>query len=386
MRLRTLLLLLTLILLAGTCLVGWFKGSTTWTSRSPRPAVSQHEFSHVIGSVTVRRVGWMLKLMHPWDCPRLSPPYPKFAVYQNGRKIGSGNFGYPSDGVYSCWWPVPFSVGDSELQVVVSGDGPEPIRELIPNIVSAAVFHWRWYYYFPAWPIWPILVSALILPKANRHRQAWLVLLPLGFVLLVWQMRLRLLVVSDDPTRTGYLITSIAVAWTLVWLLGHWLKTRYSSVTFLLLGLMLAIGALLRYCELDLENSNYMLGLFAWHSLSVLIILLSTMFNAHFCRKRCTLWRFLWWLAPWTCLVAFFVIPASVVAVVFTPPIAVNWKEALMVFSVIGGVMLAVVAYLLNLPFVLLAFKNPFYRKRFATIFGAEPIGVSDGKPEDPSA
>ncbi len=389
-RLRTLLLLLTLTLLAGGCLVGWLTGSITWTSRSRRPAVSQDEFSQAIGSLTVRRVGWTLKLMYSCPCFHGSS-FPKFAVYQNGRKIGWGNFGYPSGGGFSYWWPVPYSVGDSELQVVLSENGSEPC----PNSGQAAVFPWRWYYCFPAWAIWPILVLALIIPKANRHREAWLILLPFVSVLLVWRLLPTLPKIPEGFIEwyMDFPIVSLVMGWTMVWLLGHWFRSRYRSVTvFLLLGLMLVVGGLSGYCHLDPEDMLPWTVIF--YVGFVYVLLLSTVVSAHSCRKRCTLQRILGWLILWSGLLAFagFLLLAcsAVVIAVSLPsggPPSSGGMLTLLPLA-IGGVLFlgTVVAFLVNLPFVLLASKNPFYRKRFESIFGVAPVGVSDGRPEDPSA
>ena len=82
--------------------------------------------------------------------------------------------------------------------------------------------------------------------RANRHRQAWSIFIPLVSVLFVWRMPLMLLGVPDGSTENvSFLVVSAAMAWTMVWLLGHWLKSSYRSVTFfLMLGLMIAIGLL----------------------------------------------------------------------------------------------------------------------------------------------
>ena len=45
------------------------------------------------------------------------------------------------------------------------------------------------------------------MPKANRDRQTWLILIPLGVVLLAWRMPTRLLSMPDGITETpGFFI------------------------------------------------------------------------------------------------------------------------------------------------------------------------------------
>ena len=50
-----------------------------------------------------------------------------------------------------------------------------------PRDGPPVVFHWRWWYHVPTLPLWAIAV-VLVGLKANRHRQAWLILVPLGLV------------------------------------------------------------------------------------------------------------------------------------------------------------------------------------------------------------
>ncbi len=189
--------------------------------------------------------------------------------------------------------------------------------------------------------------------------------------------------VPDDFTaKTGVLVVSVAMTWTMVWLLGHWLTSRHRSVTFfLMLGLMLAIPLVSYYCHF--KDTDWYPPITC--SLGVLILLLVTTFNSHFCRKRCTLLRFLGWLVLWTGLAAFLVTLAFAVVFIFTMRV-MNWVECLVAISAAGTLELGGTVYLLNLPFLVLAFKSPFYRKRFESIFGIAPISRSDVESQTPSA
>ncbi len=82
----------------------------------------------------------------------------------------------------------------------------------------------RWHHRVPSLPLWTLLLLLLVVPKANRHRQAWLILVPLGLVLIVWRMAATLLGLPDEDVETlGFLVVTGAMAWSMVWLLGHWL-------------------------------------------------------------------------------------------------------------------------------------------------------------------
>jgi hypothetical protein len=49
-----------------------------------------------------------------------------------------------------------------------------------------------------------------------------------------------------------------------------------------------------------------------------------------------------------------------------------------MIIPAVGWLVLGSIVYLLNLPFLVLAFKSPFYRERFESLFGVEVVRHSD--------
>ena len=166
----------------------------------------------------------------------------------------------------------------------------------------------------------------------------------------------------------------------MVWLLGHRLKSRYRTVTFFfMLGLMLAIGLLSYYCRLGFEGINSLFPMADLYSPCVLVLLLGTIFTARFCRKRCTLRRFLGWLPAWTGVVAFVVFltyPAMLALAMFGSSVKGLLPSVMPVLTM--GMILGGMVYLLNLPFLILAFKNPFYRQRFEALFGIEVVRRQD--------
>lgn len=248
-------------------------------------------------------------------------------------------------------------------------------------------FQWRWYYHVPALALWALIVLLLVVPKANRHRQAWLILIPLAVVLIVWRMLAHLLSMSDDPSGTeglGFYVVSATMAWSMVWLLGHWLASRFRYVTFFLsLGMMLAIGLLSCYCHFaDTDNRA---SLLICYSICVVILLLATTLAGYFCRKKYSPRRFLGWLIVWNVLVAMGVLLpfVGIVTLVTTimhpgPQLDVGGTVVTAVITVVVSIFLGGVLYLLNLPFLILAQKSPFYRERFESMFLA---GKTDAAP-----
>ncbi len=247
-----------------------------------------------------------------------------------------------------------------------------------PSDGPPVVFHWRWYYHFPTWPLWALIGLLLLAPRANRTRQVWVIFIPLVLVLLVWRMPLVLFGAPDSSTEyIGFVVVSVAMTWTMVWLLGDRLKSRYRIVTFLqILGLMLSI-CILSYC-IQFEDTDRF-SVIASYCGFVLVLLLAMMFNSHFCRKPCTLRRFLVLLFLWNGLTAFLVM-LTLCAILIGPSLAFSVSQlhvwqllASVALSVgMGSLILSGTVYLINLPFLVLAFKNPFYRERFENLFGVK--------------
>jgi len=211
-----------------------------------------------------------------------------------------------------------------------------------------------------------------------------LIFIPLGLVLLVWRMPLTLLGVSDASTeRIGFLAVSVTMAWTMVWLLGHWLKCSHRIATFfLILGPMVTASLLSYYSHAKNIDWNSITG----YGFCVLVLLLAMMFNSHFCRKRCTPRQFLGWLILWNGLVAWLVMLTFFVALTATmlvihPNSQLHVWELMASAAIIPAVeslTLGSSLYLLNLPFLILAFKSPFYRERFESLFGVAVVRQSD--------
>jgi hypothetical protein len=279
-------------------------------------------------------------------------------------------------------------VGDGELRIVASQD----IGQLGPKDGSPVLFHWRWYYHFPTAPLWALIVLLLIAPKANRHRQAWLILIPLALVLLVWHMPTVLLGMSDGSAEIlGCLIVSFAMAWAAVWLLGHRLGSRRRTTTFfLILAVMLAVGVLSIFCLGDMDDPSMPLVAYATYlGFAVVCFLVAMMLSSRFCRKRFSPRRFGLWLLVWlgALCVGLALLVYLVANTMARQPVG-GFLEGLIVIPMMAAI-LAGIVYLVNLPFLILSLKNPFYRRRLEAMFRVGPDGGTaslqpcvEGQPE----
>jgi hypothetical protein len=231
---------------------------------------------------------------------------------------------------------------------------------------SPTPFHWRWYYHLPTLPLWGLILVLLVVPKANRNRQAWLILIPLVLVLLVCRMPARLLSMPDEVTEVfGFIITSLAMAWSMVWLLGHRVAFGNRCATAVaILVVMAPVGPLSWYSQSD--HSGTAIGVIIWYEVSVLIFVAGMIFAARRCRNRFSAGRFYAWSfvghygATIACLVAMGILVTNL------GPNLWDWLEQIAMATVVIGT----VVVLINLPFLILAIKSPFYRQRFEKMFG----------------
>ena len=224
---------------------------------------------------------------------------------------------------------------------------------------------------------------ALVGPRENRNRQAWLILIPLFLVIVLWQWPIILFRIrASIAGYTGLVLTSVAMGWTIVWLLGPWLGRGSRPASFIgAWGVMLAVGAWRYFGDygLDLDSlagdirSDEFVLLVAYVGVT-LSLLLAMKISRLCCRKRyrpgpLMAWLYLWMVvacAVWLSLFLVFVLVA-----IKPGPLLSNLVSVAITAGFFGTML-----YLVNLPFMILALKSPFYRERFQSTFGLEePTG-----------
>ena len=230
-------------------------------------------------------------------------------------------------------------------------------------ISEPVTVHWHWWYTFRTWPLWAMLLLLLVVPKANRRPQAWLILIPLALVLIVWRMPVRWFSLSDElASQIEFVVFSLGLAWSMVWLVGHWMReySRISTFFFILIG-MVAIGWVSAWCHFN--DAAYCFLYSVASGILAFLLAASMQLASRRMRSNASLPYFSLWLMLWTWGMATIMISPFVVLMLFARPLG-----ALFVFAVVpllyGGSL-----YLCNLPFVILAFKSPFYRDRFDALF-----------------
>lgn len=258
------------------------------------------------------------------------------------------------------------------------------------------VVAWKWYYHAGSAPLWLLIVLLVAALAENRQRQAWLIFVPLAVVALVGKMLPR---VTGAPTETAEWFSiatvSAAIAWAAVWLLGRRLAARRGIGRFIAaIVVLLAVGGLSSLLCVGPDNAEDLRGLFVAHGVASVVLLLGMMRAGRSCRDEFHRGRFMRRLFSSMVLAA--LIP---VLLVLTLSVLVGGIEATRILiAVIQLATMSLVAagtlYLLNLPFLLLAFNSAFYNARFHALFcpqrsptmTAETIIPTPADPATPSS
>jgi len=242
------------------------------------------------------------------------------------------------------------------------------------NAASPVYCEWRWYYHVPSLALWGLIALALVVPKENRKPQAWLILIPLFLVMALWQMPARLFSLPPSAANpVGFMVNSVAMAWTVVWLLGRRLGSRRRIAAFFwMLGVMTVVGLWAYVGEYGTAISSDMLVMLIPYGVCALALLSSMALARLFCRKTDRPGPFMAWLFIW---MGFGSMAGMLLFAVIMTIASFNIFMLLMVLisAAFAALFLTVLLYLGNLPFMLLAFKSPFYRERFRSTFGLEP-------------
>jgi len=235
-------------------------------------------------------------------------------------------------------------------------------------VVSARplVLQWQWYYHLPSLAFWALALVPLVLVKENRRPEAWSIVAVLLAVVLAGRMIPNLFSASPATVESfGMFVGTLATAWTIVWLLGPWYPGR---VFIPGLALMLAVDALSCLGNYGLEWSQG-IGHFISYAIAALGLILPMSLASHFCRCEYPSGRFKGLALLWSSALGaggMFVFAAVMFLAAGAPSVFVFG----ILMALIGGGISGGLIYLVNLPFLILATKVPFYQQRFLCIWG----------------
>jgi NADH:ubiquinone oxidoreductase subunit K len=250
--------------------------------------------------------------------------------------------------------------------VAQTSSGPGGPREGEP-----VFYHWPWYWHLARLGPWLLLAGAIAVPKRNRDRRTLLIFIPLAILSLLWPLVTSAVNPGSADANEALPFESLAVGLALFWLHADRL-TRYRSVVRLpvSLGLLLLAG-LVTLVSAGWKLSDPTLIIFLISVVVLGAILLATLaITRRLIHRRYVPFRFMLWLGAWNLLLT----TAAVVlfAVVFLLLLAPELFELRIILlqGVGGGLMLGLCLYALNLPYMLLMFSSPFFRRRFQDWLG----------------
>ena len=270
------------------------------------------------------------------------------------------------------------------MKIIASQD----IGELGPNQGTAVVYDWKWYYSTSSLALWLVLIAAFIFIKANRYPQALLILVPLLIVNLLWLAFKKVLLFSSADTQMFSMVfNSLVVGITALWLLGHKLGNRNRFVTFILALAVLAVTGLVGSISYGTGFSQETAKVAIFLAVSAFTMLFAFVLAAWHCRRRYSGLRFMLYLPVWTIAMSIVSFLGYVVIALVIMSIAGNapgnWSSMLLQVLVVGlvfGLVLGLCVYVINLPFMILALRSSFFRKRFFACLRLKSMPTTTGQ------
>jgi hypothetical protein len=242
-----------------------------------------------------------------------------------------------------------------------------------PSETEPAIVEWHWYDDLAGYAgvaRWALILFLLVLVKGNRNWRAWTILIPfylLGEIVWPWVQRLEPFL-SPGSGQYGLPFQWLAVAWTALWLLGPWLAKCRPPLAFVL---ALVLGATIGLANhFGLKEQRHLSQPLTTYAVWFFALLSAFTLSGVSCRRSYRPGRFLAWLVPWLVVgVAMGLACEHFWLSWYVPsrwrPLPISYlMPQLALMSWCGTAAL----YVLNLPFMYLAFRCPPYRDRFRKI------------------
>lgn len=225
--------------------------------------------------------------------------------------------------------------------------------------------------------LWIVLALAILLFRENRYPRVLLIFIPIFLIRLLWSWFQPVLGAPSDVLEVfRALIDALAVGMAVLWLLAYKLGNRNRFISFLLALIVLVGITVVAVVSYQVWASFINNGLVIFQSLGIATMLLIFVLAGRHCRKRYGPWRFMLWLALWTMVISLLAIIAYfLIAEVRSDPVEELIRQMPQVLLV--GLIFAICIYLLNLPFMILAFATPFFRERFYAYFHLKSMPIS---------
>jgi len=251
-----------------------------------------------------------------------------------------------------------------ELQIVISAD----IGEFGPTDGKPVAYHFSPVYHVQGIIPWLLLPLAFIALKENRTQQAAWIIAPIVLLTVVYSAVMRLLPMDSGGTvQLNVMFTIIVLGFSMVWLLAERIRNRNRLVTFLLATLIYFGFLGVNLLSAGFGESIIAVVFLAAVSISAIVFafVIATLTSA---RPFKTI-RFV--ITIGAALFTSLLIVFSAIMFIFYPPANVSGGTRItevLTFSFFGSL----IYYAGLLPFLVMLFSNPFWRKRFEAVLGIQ--------------
>jgi len=245
--------------------------------------------------------------------------------------------------------------------------------------VQAATFDWKWYYSAARSLIWLALIVAILVPKANHNLRILWILVPLAIVNLAWLAFKRPVgMPSLVASQFDLMFQSMVVGTAVLWLTAGYLRKVGGFVRFLMCFGTFVAAACLAVVSYSVKFSREVPWFLTLLPLTLLPFLVLAMLGAITLSRRLSGGkyrpvRFILWLAPWTLLGGSIALGGSILVPALVWRGEARILDAMLMFAM-GGPILGLCLYLLNLPFMILGFAHPFFRERLCACLGLQTV------------
>lgn len=249
---------------------------------------------------------------------------------------------------------------------------------------SDVFYNWRWYYNTPGLGLWIVLVIGLIVIKENRTPRILFIFVPFLILSVLWFLITQMMNFSSsaDIVTFNMMFNSLAAGIALLWLftpeLGR-LNPWFAFFLSMILIMMFFLVGIVSYHGFGFSQDTIVV-------LTMLVVLALAMLFGFIlagwrCRKRYGPVRFMLWLAIWMviiCVISILVFYMIAFAVERAPiPIS-----TILIMATTVGLVLGICLYLINLPYMILALSNSFFRERLLACLRLRPIPVVSEQPD----
>jgi len=181
-------------------------------------------------------------------------------------------------------------------------------------------------------------------------------------------------VASASETQFSFFIEFLAVGMALLWLsadtLGRWRGLRWLAAG---LGIFLLadLAAVLSYWGTFPGQSRIII---IFTLIVAVILLISLALTRRLVHRRYQPLRFMLWLGVWSMVSS--IVGAAAFVGVMVLSVGFPWHNLLpvLVQIVVPGLALSLCLYAVNLPYLLLMFSSPFFRRRFQVWLGVDSL------------